>query len=112
MLRKTGEIDLSSDIETFILKSRKMFPGALEMWALFAKVKEAGYLPYLLLVPDPNGPLSELMMPPIHSDLHVRHMDQLKTIMARFVIIFQYLQLGILEFSGCVLDGRINSTMG
>ena len=45
-------------------------------------------------------------MPPIHSDLHVRHMDQLKTIMARFVIIFQYLQLGILEFSGCVLDGR------
>ena len=60
----------------------------------------------------PNGPLSELMMPPIHSDLHVRHMDQLKTIMARFVIIFQYLQLGILEFSGCVLDGRINSTMG
>ena len=51
-------------------------------------------------------------MPPIHSDLRVRHMDQLKTIMARFVIIFQYLQLGILEFSGCVLDGRINSTMG
>ena len=60
-----------------------MFPGAEEMWKLFGRVKEAGFLPYLLLVPDTNGPLSELAIPPVHTKLEPGHLDQLKTIMAR-----------------------------
>ena len=67
-----------------------MFPGAEEMWVMLGKVKEAGYLPYLLLVPDPNGPLSALRMPPVHTQLEPAHMDQLKTIMARLVAILQF----------------------
>ena len=55
-----------------------MFPGKL-----FGRVKEAGFLPYLLLVPDTNGPLSELAIPPVHTKLEPGHLNQLKTIMAR-----------------------------
>ena len=37
----------------------------------------------MLLVTDPNGPLSALNIPPIHTHLEPGHLDQLKTIMAR-----------------------------
>ena len=58
------------------------------MWMLLAKVKwlngGSGYKLYLLLCPDPNGPLAGLLMPLMNTRLEVAHMDNLKTIMERF----------------------------
>ena len=82
-----------------------MFPGAEEMWALMGKVREAGYLPYLLLVPDQNGPLSALRMPPVHTTLEHAHMDQLKTIMARLVTILQFETGEFCDFAGYIWGG-------
>ena len=42
------------------------------------------YKLYLLLCPDPNGPLAGLLMPLMNTRLEVAHMDNLKTIMERF----------------------------
>ena len=80
-----------------------MFPGAEELWVMLEKVKKAGFLPYLLLTPDPNGPLSAYMMPPIHTHLEPSHMDQLKTIRDRLNISLDNLVDFI--FSGSILAG-------
>ena len=103
---KPDQLDIGRKLsrDTFFITDQiKMFPGAEELWVMLEKVKKAGYLPYLLLTPDPNGPLSAYMLPPIHTQLEPSHMDQLKTIRDRLNVILDNLVDFI--FSGSILAG-------
>ena len=62
----------------------KMFSHAEELWPILDAIRKGGYLPMLLLVRDPDGPLAEHPMhPPIITEIHVAHMDQLKEMVNR-----------------------------
>ena len=62
-----------------------MFPHASEIWALLSEVKIQGFMPLLILVPDPDGPLAlhSHNHSPIHSELGAPHLDILKKIVER-----------------------------
>ena len=62
-----------------------MFPHAKEIWALLSEVKKQGFMPLLILVPDPDGPLAlhSHNHSPIHSELGAPHLDILKKIVER-----------------------------
>ena len=45
-----------------------MFPHANEIWALLSEVKKQGFMPLLILVPDPDGPS---FTPPLSHSLRV-----------------------------------------
>ena len=62
-----------------------MFSHAEELWPILDAIRKGGYLPMLLLVRDPDGPLAEHPMhPPIITEIHVAHMDQLKEMVNRW----------------------------
>ena len=62
----------------------KMFSHAEELWPILDAIRKGGYLPMLLIVRDPDSPLAEHPMhPPIHTEIHVAHMDQLKEMVNR-----------------------------
>ena len=66
----------------------EMFPKSEELWALLEEVKKAGFLPYLLLVPDRLGPLAGHPHDPILSNFEPAHMDQFKLMVHRLDFIF------------------------
>ena len=72
--------------EKMIVISERMFPRSDEVWDIFRSIKEAGFLPYLLVVRDPNGPLSDLEgLEPVHSQPEKVHIDELKTLAYRYI---------------------------
>ena len=66
-----------------------MFPQSEELWALLKQVKREGFLPYLLLVPDPLGPLAGHPHDPIHTEFHPAHMDQFMLMVNRCAFIIK-----------------------
>ena len=66
-----------------------MFPQSEELWGLLKQVKKEGFLPYLLLVPDPLGPLAGHPHDPIHSVFEPAHMDQFMLMVSRLDVIFK-----------------------
>ena len=72
--------------EKMIVISERMFPRSDEVWEIFRSIREAGFLPYLLVVRDPNGPLSDCEgLEPIHCQPEKVHIDELKTLAYRYI---------------------------
>ena len=72
-----------------IVISERMFPRSDEVWEIFRSIREAGFLPYLLVVRDPNGPLSDCELEPIHCQPEKVHIDELKTLAYRYIDFFR-----------------------
>ena len=61
-----------------------MFTGTEKLRPILEEVRKGGYMPFLLLVRDPNGPLaSNPHHPNIHSEIEIAHMDELKEMVKR-----------------------------
>ena len=70
-----------------------MFPQSEELWGLLKQVRKEGFLPYLLLVPDPLGPLAGHPHDPIHSQFEPAHMDQFIEMVHRLAFILKKILL-------------------
>ena len=66
-----------------------MFPQSEELWGLLKQVRKEGFLPYLVLVPDPLGPLAGHPHDPIHSQFEPAHMDQFIEMVHRLAFILK-----------------------
>ena len=68
-----------------LLQTSIMFTHAEQLWPILQDIRKAGYMPYLLLVPDPNGPLREHHQhPTVQTEFEPAHMDHMKEMVHRW----------------------------
>ena len=79
----------------------EMFPLADQIWPMLQAVRDRGYMPYLLLVPDPTGPLADRPhYLPIHTEVQVQHMDVFKDIVHRWELQMETRKLHCFSITG------------